>query len=140
MAETFPLTIVTPTGVIFERRARQLNAVNPLGEFGVLAEHVNFITALVPSVISVEAEDGNVTFYLIDGGFAEVKDGAVTVVAFGAVSADQVDTSGAAKEILQAEQKLGNLSFYEPEYQVAIHSLQVARARQRVDEIRQNPH
>ena len=50
MAATFPFTLVTPTGVVAEGQAEQVTAIGPLGEFGVLADHINFITSLVPGV------------------------------------------------------------------------------------------
>ena len=52
MATTFAFKFVTPTGVLFDGQAEQVNAVNPLGEFGILADHTNYITSLVPGLLT----------------------------------------------------------------------------------------
>ena len=58
MATTFAFKLVTPTGVLFDGQAEQVNAVNPLGEFGVLADHTNYITSLVPGLLTIRTADG----------------------------------------------------------------------------------
>ena len=76
MAPTFTFKLVTPTGVLFDGQVEQVNAVNPLGEFGVLADHTNYITSLVPGLLTVRTADGQTLEYLVTGGLVEVKDGA----------------------------------------------------------------
>ena len=58
MATTFAFKLVTPTGVLFDGQAEQVNAVNPLGEFGVLADHTNYITSLVPGLLTIRTAEG----------------------------------------------------------------------------------
>ena len=104
-------------------------AVGALGEFGVLAEHVNFITSIEPGLITLKLADGSFIEYLLSGGIAEVKDGAMTVLATEALPLAAVDPAAAAPEVQQAEARLSQMSFYDPGYQEAEQALRNARAR-----------
>ena len=128
MASTFPFRLVTPTGIVFEGDALEVSAIGPLGEFGVLPEHINFITSLVPGVLEAKLPDGTAMHWVVSGGLAEVKDSVMTVLASSAESPETVDASAASAEVQQAE-KFSNLSFYDPNYQAAHEALQLARAR-----------
>ena len=129
MASTFPFRLVTPTGIVFEGDALEVSARGPLGEFGVLPEHINFITSLVPGVLEAKLPDGTAMHWVISGGLAEVKDSVMTVLASSAESPETVDATAASAEVQQADEKFSNLSFYDPAYQPAQEALQLARAR-----------
>jgi F-type H+-transporting ATPase subunit epsilon len=129
MASTFPFRLVTPTGIVFEGDAAEVSAIGPLGEFGVLPDHINFITSLVPGVLEARLPDGTAMHWVVSGGLAEVKDGVMTVLASTAESPERIDASAAAAEVQQADEEFSNLSFYDPKYAAAQESLQLARAR-----------
>jgi F-type H+-transporting ATPase subunit epsilon len=129
MASTFQVRIVTPTGIVFEGEVERVTAVGPLGEFGVLAEHVNFITSLVPGLLEARLAGGESKHWIVSGGLAEVKDGVMTVLASSAELPEDVDTAAAADEVKEADAKFSTLSFYNPEYAPALEALQLARAR-----------
>jgi len=129
LAENFPLKLVTPTGVIFEGRVRQVTAVGPLGEFGVLADHINFITSLTPSLLRIEKEGGGSETWVVSGGLTEVKDGAMTVLASGAQTPASINRAQAEDEERQATHKMEAISYYDPGYPAAEEALMLARAR-----------
>jgi len=129
MASTFPFRLVTPTGVVFEGDAEEVSAIGPLGEFGILPDHINFITSLVPGVLEVKLPDGTKMHWVISGGLAEVKDSAMTVLASTAESPETVDATAAAAQVDEADKQFSTLSFYDPNYQPAQEALQLARAR-----------
>jgi len=129
MASTFPFRLVTPTGIVFEGDALEVSAIGSLGEFGVLPEHINFITSLVPGVLEAKLPDGTAMHWVVSGGLAEVKDSVMTVLASSAESPETVDAAAASAEVQQADEKFSNLSFYDPAYQPAQEALQLARAR-----------
>lgn len=132
MAEAgLPFKLITPTGVMFDGVVQEVTAVNPLGEFGVLPQHINYLTSLVPCVVTVKLEDGSFRLFVVSGGLAEVKDGVMTVLAPTAEAAEAlVDGEVLSKNALAAEERLQGVSFYEPGYQNAVHAVQLARARQ----------
>jgi len=129
MAGTFSFTLVTPTGVVAEGQAEEVSAIGPLGEFGVLPDHINFITSLVPGVLEARLPDGVAMHWVVSGGLAEVKDGVLTVLASSAESPESIDANKAAAQVQQADEIFSSLSFYDPEYAPAQEALMLARAR-----------
>jgi F-type H+-transporting ATPase subunit epsilon len=136
MPDTFPFKLVSPTGIVYEGPIEQATAVGAKGEFGVLASHINFITSINPGVITLKLAEGTTTEYLLTGGLAEVKDGAMTVLASEAIPVAEVDPAEAAPEVQAAEQKLAQMSFYDPGYRDAEQALRVARARAEIAHLR----
>src|SRR5689334_17449378 len=112
-----PFKLITPTGVLFDDNVAEVTAVNPLGEFGVLPEHINYLTSLEPCVVTVKLNDGSFRLFVVSGGLAEVKDGVMTILASSAETAEAVlDGDLLSQEIIAAEQRLRETSFYEPAY------------------------
>lgn len=138
MAEAaLPFKLITPTGVVFDGAVAEVTANNPIGEFGVLPQHINYLTSLVPCVITVKLGDGSYRLFVVSGGLAEVKDGVMTVLAPTAEDAEVLmDGEVLSKNALAAEERLQSISFYEPGYENAAKALQLARARQRAREAR----
>ncbi len=129
MAATFPFRLVTPTGIVFEGDAAEVSAIGPLGEFGILPEHINFITSLVPGVLEARLPDGTAMHWVVSGGLAEVKESVLTVLASSAESPERIDTAAAAAEVQQADEIFSNTSFYDPSYAAAQDALKLAQAR-----------
>ena len=129
MAEDFPLKVVTPTGVVYDGRARQVTATGPRGEFGVLADHINFITALTPGLLRIIKDDHTIETWVISGGLTEIKDGAMTVLASGAQTPSSIDRAQAQDQERAANQKIATLSFYDAGYPAAEEAFLLARAR-----------
>ena len=129
MASTFPFRLLTPTGIIFEGDAAEVSAVGPLGEFGILPEHINFITSLVPGVLEAQLPDGTKMHWVVSGGLAEVKDSVVTVLANSAESPQTIDASAAKSQVQEADEKFSTMSFYDPNYAAAQDALKLAEAR-----------
>jgi F-type H+-transporting ATPase subunit epsilon len=140
MAESFPFKLVSPTGIVYEQPVEQVVAVGSNGEFGVLAGHINFITAILPGVITIKPGDGSITEYLLAGGLAEVREGTMTVLADEAIPVAAVDPASAAPEVQAAEDKFSHMSFYDPGYQEAERALRVARARAEIANLRRALH
>ena len=129
MASTFPFRLVTPTGIVFEGDAAEVSAVGPLGEFGVLPEHINFITSLVPGVLEAQLPDGSKMHWVVSGGLAEVKDSVLTVLASSAESPETIDANAAKTEVKEADEKFSTMSFYDPNYPATQEALKLAEAR-----------
>jgi F-type H+-transporting ATPase subunit epsilon len=140
MAATFPLRLVTPTGIVFEGDAKEVSAIGPLGEFGVLPDHINFITSLVPGVMEARLPDDTAMHWIVSGGLAEVKDGVMTVLASSAESPETVDAAAASAEVQQADEKFSTMSFYDPDYAAALEALELARARVQASALKSAPH
>lgn len=57
-----------PTRTLYEGAVARLFAVANNGAFGMLPNHVDFVTALVPSVLILTEDDGSEQFFGIDEG------------------------------------------------------------------------
>jgi len=135
MATTFAFKLVTPTGVLFDGQAEQVNAVNPLGEFGVLADHTNYITSLVPGLLTIRTAEGQTLEYLVTGGLVEVKDGVMTALAQTAEPPEKVVPTDET-ELHNAEERLSQMSMFDPNYDEQKQSVMVMRARHEVADSR----
>jgi F-type H+-transporting ATPase subunit epsilon len=140
MAESFPFKLVTPTGVLFDGQVEQVTAVGALGEFGVLPMHTDYITSLVPGVLTVKASGGQSREFWLAGGFAEVKGGAMTVLAGEALPPEKVDAEQAARELPEKEAKVAGMSLYDLGYSEALQAAQVARTKAEINQIRRALH
>jgi F-type H+-transporting ATPase subunit epsilon len=140
MADTFQFKLVTPTGVLFDGAVEQAVAVGKAGEFGVLPAHTNFITSLVPGILTLKLGESNYNEFLLAGGLAEVRDGVMTVLALEAEAPGAVDSAAAAAEVGPAEDRLWETSAFDVNYEDAVQALALARARSQVNQLRRAPH
>src|SRR5260370_17397893 len=80
MVETFLFRMLAATVIVYDGPVEQVIAVGAMGEFGVLAEHVNYITSIMPCVVTLRLGGGSASEYLVTGGLVEVKDRAMTLL------------------------------------------------------------
>jgi F-type H+-transporting ATPase subunit epsilon len=139
MADTFQFKLVTPTRVLFDGAVEQVTAVGAAGEFGVLPLHTNFITSLVPGILTLKIAEASYTEYLLAGGLAEVKDGVMTILALEADPPDKVDSAAAAGNVAAAEDRLAQMSIADPGYEDAVQALAVERVRAQVNQLLRAP-
>lgn len=109
MAKTQRLDIVTPEKVVFSEEVEFVVAPGSEGELGFLPAHAPLVSALKIGVLRVH-QGGNVTKVAISGGFVEVKDSRVVVLADTAEREDEIDVERAQKAKERAEQRLANNS------------------------------
>ena len=75
------VTLRLPTRSLYDGRATRLTAVSPGGAFGILPNHVDFVTALVPAVLTLRLADGSDAIFGLDEGILVKKGHQVDVVA-----------------------------------------------------------
>ena len=131
MAETFTLELVTPTGVAYQGEVEEVTAWNPLGQFGVLAEHINYITSLVPGIVEITLPGGAMRYWVASGGLAEVKDGKMTILADSAEEPGSIDVTAVEIDIREVEGRIAGISMYAEEFETTQHDLMLAQARHR---------
>lgn len=81
--KTFLLNISSPDGKVFSGQAVSLSVRGVEGEFAVLADHVPFITNVVPGKCNLELEDGTVKLGRTEGGMITVGKDDVTYLTAG---------------------------------------------------------
>jgi F-type H+-transporting ATPase subunit epsilon len=80
MADKLHFSLVSPERELFSGPVDQVDAPGAEGDFGVLAGHAPFMTALKEGPLRVH-DDGKVTTYEVRGGFADVTPEGLTVLA-----------------------------------------------------------
>lgn len=98
MAADMTVSLLLPDSPLFEGRATAMTAVAQNGSFGILPNHVDFVTALVPSVLTIQLIDEREAIFGIDEGILVKKGDSVTVAVLRAVRGSDLDR-------LQAEVK-----------------------------------
>lgn len=74
------LEVITPMAVRVDRAVRRIKAEGPDGHFGLLPGHGDFVSALVPGILTYETEAGAERFVAVNAGTL-VKCGAAVQVA-----------------------------------------------------------
>ncbi len=86
--KTFPLTIASPDGNLFDQPVVRLILRGTEGDLAVMAGHIPFITAVRPGDCRVELEDGSEKLGRLDGGLLTVAEDRVTLLSGGFVWQD----------------------------------------------------
>ncbi|WP_068876606.1 MULTISPECIES: ATP synthase F1 subunit epsilon [unclassified Phenylobacterium] len=86
MAEKLHFSLVSPERELFSGAVDQVDAPGSEGDFGVLANHAPFMTALKEGAVRVH-NNGTVKVYQVRGGFADVTPDGLTILAEHAVEA-----------------------------------------------------
>jgi F-type H+-transporting ATPase subunit epsilon len=131
MADKIRLRVVTPSRLLFDDVVDEVSAPGALGEFGVLPDHIAFLTLLVPGELSYK--EGPARHYLaVSGGYAEVLDNVMTVLAPAAEFSGEIDVDGARQARETAERRMGELNYEDKEFGGAEAALRWANARLQV--------
>ena len=80
MVQRLRLRLYTPLGALLDDDVEQVTAPGAYGEIGVLPKHAALVTTLEPGVLTYTQGLRTVRFR-IGGGFAEVRDDVMTVLA-----------------------------------------------------------
>ena len=102
----FSLQIITPTGIAYQGEPVSVSAPGALGGFQVLYNHAPMLSTLGIGMVTVMDREGQGTQYAIGGGFLEVKNNTVVVLADTAESATHIDVERATRAKERAERRL----------------------------------
>ena len=131
MADKIRLRVVTPTSLVVDEEVDEVTAPGELGEFGVLPNHIAFLSTLVPGVLTYKQGSKNQIF-AISGGYAEVLDNVMTVLATAAEFPAEIDTVRAKFAKDEAEKTMAALNPEEKDWQIAEGALKKALVRLQV--------
>jgi F-type H+-transporting ATPase subunit epsilon len=118
MADHLQLRIVTPLRLVLDERVLEVTAPGTVGQFGVLPRHCTFLSSLETGPLSYKADGGGRTV-AIRGGFAEVADDVMTVLADAAQFPEEIDTAQAEADLRDASTRLERLSPADEAYAAA---------------------
>ena len=105
MAGSISLRVVTPVRLVLEEQVDELTAPGPLGQLGILPDHAALMTTLDIGQLNYRQSGAN-TVITLTGGYAEVLDNVVTVLANAAEFPAEIDTARAENARARAERTL----------------------------------
>ncbi|CDZ52134.1 F0F1 ATP synthase subunit epsilon [Neorhizobium galegae] len=99
MAEAFNFELVSPERLLVSEKVTEVVIPATLGEMTVLANHAPTMTTIKPGVVSVKLASGQVTKYVVFGGFADILPTGCTLLAESAVPASELTHATLQKRI-----------------------------------------
>lgn len=105
--EGLRLDIVTPDKVVLNAEVDYVGACGVDGQFGLMPQHAPLLSAL--KVGDLYYRQGNETHWVfVSGGFAQIADNKVTILAESAELASNIDVERAQEAKARAEQRLAD--------------------------------
>jgi F-type H+-transporting ATPase subunit epsilon len=117
------IEIVAAERRVLEDDVDEILAPTPKGQIGILPRHAALLTLLSPGELRLKRGDGE-QFLAIGGGFMEVADNHVVILADSAERAEEIDVARAEEARLRAATRLASRS-----REVDVERAQVAMAR-----------
>jgi F-type H+-transporting ATPase subunit epsilon len=105
MADKLELEVVTPDRLVARETVDIVMAVGAWGDFGILPDHIPFLTTLQAGELRYR-RDGQLEYMAVTGGFAEISDNKVTILAEAAERAREIDIDRARRAKERAERRL----------------------------------
>ena len=130
MAKEFKLSVVSPDRTVFEDNVEAVVLPGVEGYLGVLANHEPTIIALRPGILEFRDNGGQRYFVSISGGFGEIADNKVIVLAENAQRSTEIDVAQAERALEEARKALRGESSSMTTDQ-AVEELELAQVRLR---------
>ena len=115
MSEKLILNIVTPEKLLASEEVDQVNVPGSEGDMGILYDHTPILTNLRSGQLSYE-KDGETIALVVSGGYLEVTDNRVTILAETGEFVHEIDRERAERAQAQAEELLGKTDLSEEEF------------------------
>jgi F-type H+-transporting ATPase subunit epsilon len=128
MAETLRLRVITPERMLLDEEVDEVTAPGTVGEFGILPNHVTFLSSLHPGRLLYK-QKGQSHVLSVGGGFAEVVNNEVTVLVDSAEFANEINVERERAALQQAEEQLKLLSPADANFAEADAAYRRAQAR-----------
>jgi F-type H+-transporting ATPase subunit epsilon len=105
MAKEFQLEILTPDKKVYSGPVTYVKACGVEGYFGILVDHAPMLSALRIGELEIEAENKR-QFFATSGGFLEVLNNHVSILAETAEPANSIDVARAEVSKKRAEERM----------------------------------
>lgn len=99
------IQIITPEKTLIDQEAQEVVIPTTTGELTVLPHHIPLITQIAPGIVVIKHNGKNETL-AIDGGFIEVTDKTVTILADFALLAREASSAKAEEAKKEAEKAM----------------------------------
>jgi F-type H+-transporting ATPase subunit epsilon len=131
VAKTFRCSIVTPAASILDDEVEYASFPAWDGQHGMMAGQSPLLTRLGVGSLRLDFPGGSSKWFLIDGGFAQVQDGGLTLLTETASPAESLNMSEAEAELAEANARItkssDDLAKVERQQQRAMAKIALAR-------------
>ena len=127
--KTFPLTVATPDGMIFDGKVERIKCRTITGDLAILADHCNFCTAMGMGEATIVFEDGTRKDAACIGGMLSVMNGECHLLATTWEWEDDIDIDRALRAKQKAEERLAKYKQDTKEFKMAESKLHRALVR-----------
>jgi F-type H+-transporting ATPase subunit epsilon len=103
---TFAVSLVTPDGPVFEDEAQMLIVPGASGEIGVLARHAPLVAMLKAGSTRIHVTETEVREFATGAGFFKVEQDRAIALVDDAVSAREIDSDRARRQLEEARDEL----------------------------------
>lgn len=130
MANTFKAQILTPDGPLFEGDVTGVQVPGSGGNFLMLFNHAPIVSTLTVGQVIIKKPDNSETVYAVSGGFVEMNDNVMTLLAEKAEEASKIDVEEAKRLRDEAKARLkdknSNREAAEKDLAIAKNKLKIA--------------
>jgi F-type H+-transporting ATPase subunit epsilon len=132
MAATFPCSIVTPTRTVFDDEVSYVSFPAWDGQHGVMTGQSPLLSELGIGAVRIDGPDNVSHWYLVEGGFAQMHEGALTLLTPRATPANDLSLQDADAALAEAAARIPtggkDLAAIERDQQRALATKALARA------------
>jgi len=138
MARTLLCEIVTPESILYTNEVEMVVATTPQGEIGILPLHAPVVTMLSPGEVRLRfgATASDWEYFSISGGYLQVHEDKVIILADNAVSVSQIDAKRAKESAELIKSRLAELPPGSDERDEMVRDLEWAQTQIRIAERR----
>lgn len=101
----FNLSIITYSKKLLEKEVDYVRVRTTQGDMGILANHASLVVELDPGEMKIKDEEKE-EFYFLSGGFLEVSDNKVNIIADQAIYASDIDYERAKAQAEEARKSM----------------------------------
>lgn len=100
---TFHFEIITPVRITFKDEVKEITLPTKTGQITVLPNHVSLVAQVVPGELIIH-KSSSIEYLGVTGGFLQVSNNQVTLLADYAVRSEEIDVAKAVEAQKRAEQ------------------------------------
>lgn len=102
------LEVVTPARAVLKQKVDEVILPGAYGQLGILPGHIPLVTSLQIGELIIKV-NGKAKTFVIDGGFAEIRDDHVTLLTEACEGVDEIDIEHARQLLADSERELSLL-------------------------------
>jgi len=111
MARTLLCEMVTPERIVYSNEVQMVVAMTTSGEIGILPLHAPIVSTLAPGEVRLKTgpNPSDWEIFAVSGGYVQVHEDKVLVLADAAVAANQIDRARALESLQRVKERLAAL-------------------------------